>query len=47
MPGTGVALDAGDMVGELREVILGVGLTAGASSLFVHPGNDAQSAARV
>jgi hypothetical protein len=40
----GIALDSGDVMGELAGVFGGVGFGAGASGFFVHPGDDAESA---
>ena len=39
-----VALDGGDVVGEVVGVFGGVGLAAGASGFLVHPGDDAKGA---
>src|SRR5260370_13801275 len=44
MRGPGVTFDRGDMMGEFRGVIFGICLAPRSSSLFVHPGNDAQGA---
>ena len=41
---SGVALDSGDVMGELVDVFGGVGFGAGASGFFVHPGDDAEGA---
>ena len=44
MGGSGVALDGGDVVGEVVGEFGGVGAAAGASGFFVHPGDYAEGA---
>src|SRR5580658_9460655 len=44
MRGAGVAFDSGDVAGELGGIFGGVGFAAGASGLFVHPGDYAEGA---
>ncbi len=44
MGGAGVALDGGDVAGEVVGVFGGVGFAAGASGFFVHPGDNAEGA---
>ena len=46
MSGAGIALDGGDVVGNLRSVRLRIRLAAAATVFFVHPGDHAQRAAR-
>ena len=46
MSGAAITLDGGNVIGDLGSVRLGVGIMSAATVLFVHPGNDAQRAAR-